>query len=44
MWSEYQTSSVSKTFIFDLPRVKHYMSKVCTNPLGDPPPLDPTPK
>ena len=29
---------VSKTSIFELPSVKNCMSRLCTNPLGDPPP------
>ena len=28
---------VSKTSIFELPRVKNCISRLCTNPLGDPP-------
>ena len=35
---------VSKTSIFELPRVKSCTSKLCTNPLGDPPPPSPGPK
>ena len=29
---------VSKTSIFELPGVKNCISRLCTNPLGDPPP------
>ena len=29
---------VSKTSIFELPRVKNCISRLCTNPLGTPPP------
>ena len=29
---------VSKTLIFELPKVKNCISRLCTNPLGDPPP------
>ena len=32
---------VSKTPIFELPKVKNCISKLCTNPLGDPPPPRP---
>ena len=36
---------VSKTSIFELPRVTNCISRFCTNPLGDPPPpLDLIPK
>ena len=27
-----------KNSIFELPKVKNYISRLCTNPLGDPPP------
>ena len=30
--------AVSKTSIFQPPRVENYMSTLCTHPLGDPPP------
>ena len=29
---------VSKTVIFELSKVKNCISRLCTNPLGDPPP------
>ena len=29
---------VSKTSIFEVPGVKNCISRLCTNPLGDPPP------
>ena len=32
---------VSKTLNFELPGVKNYISRLCTNPLGDPPPPPP---
>ena len=39
--------SVSNTLIFELPGVKSCISRLCTNPLGDPPenppPCPPTP-
>ena len=32
---------VSKTSIFELPKVKNCISRLCTNPLGPPPPPGP---
>ena len=41
-WSQYQKKKVSKTSIFELPRVKNCIGRLCTNPLGDlPPPRGP---
>ena len=41
-WSFYvimvSKKQVSKTSIFELPGVKNCISRLCTNPLGDPPP------
>ena len=37
-------TQVSKTSIFELPRVKNCISRLCTNPLGPPPPPDLIPK
>ena len=34
----------TRVSIFELPRVKRCISKLCTNPFGSPPPLPPHPK
>ena len=33
VWSQYQRKKMSETSIFELPRVKNCISRLCTNPL-----------
>ena len=43
VWSQYQ-KNIPETLIFEVPRVKKCISRLCTNPLGAPAPPTPTPQ